>query len=314
MHTFQSGFHLEWSKLRDHHVRSLAWLLTSPDLLDSHSGVWLHQITTLPIHNKDKLRSWLFALDAQPTALHEAIKVHRFLRLGHYAERLLAFYFKHEGMLFGHGIQVHNEKLETIGEFDYLLYSGSELLHLELATKFYLFFQESSAQHPPNVYDCLGPNLNDTLGAKMQKILLRQLTLSQHEAARKLITQKIVSAKALIKGWLFYRITDKDQSGIQGVSPKHCMGFWWTLEEFEHLAIPSALVLERLHWMAPAQTEPNDVMDKGMVVEYLQRHFVGDTTPVMVAIMRRNGELMQEFCRGMVVANNWPEKAALLRR
>lgn len=314
MHTFQSGFHQEWSTLRDHHVRSLAWLLTSPDLLDRHSGVWLHQITSLPILNKDKLRAWLFALDAQPTALHEALKIHRFLRLGHYAERLLAFYFSHEGMLFGHGIQVRNEQLETVGEFDYLLYAEDGLSHLELATKFYLFYQSASAQHPANVYDCLGPNLNDTLGAKMQKILLRQLTLSQHEAARKLIPQKIVVAKALIKGWLFYRITDRDQSAIQGISPKHCMGFWWTLEEFEHLAVPYGLVLERLQWLAPAQAEPDDVLDKPMLLEYLQRHFVGDSTPVLVAIMRRNGALMQEFCRGMVVMNDWPKKAEQLRR
>ena len=65
--------------------------------------------------------------------------------------------------------------------------------------------------------------------------------------------------------------------------------------------------------LAPAQSGLDEVIDKGMLLENLNRHFLRDSTPVMVAIMKKNGDLMQEFCRGMVVPNDWPEKALQLK-
>lgn len=309
MDTYQSRFHREWGDLKDPHVRSLAWLLTSPDILDKDAPMWWHQIGALEFPERAVLRKWLVSLDQHPSVLHEALKVHRFLRLGHYAENLLAYYFTHEGLLSGHGVQVHNERNETIGEFDYLLFAPGGLLHLELATKFYLFHPAPNSGRARSVFDYLGPNLNDTLGAKMQKILQRQLMLSQHESAQKLIGAKVIAAKAIIKGWLFYRSQERDQFSIPGIANNHCLGFWWTMSELEKLAIPYAIRLERLQWLAPAQTEVDEVLEKGMLIESLHRHFHIETTPILIAIMKKNGDVMQEFCRGMVVPDSWVEKA-----
>ncbi|MBI1835166.1 MAG: DUF1853 family protein, partial [Burkholderiales bacterium] len=99
MDTYQSRFHREWGMLKDPHVRSLAWLLTSPDILDKDAPMWWHQIGSLAFPDEAQLRQWLVSLDRHPSVLHEALKVHRFLRLGHYAENLLAYYFTHEGLL-----------------------------------------------------------------------------------------------------------------------------------------------------------------------------------------------------------------------
>lgn len=312
MDTYQNSFHQEWSQLSDPHVRALAWLLTSPDLLDKNSPIWWQQIGSLDIPDREKLRKWLFALNAHPTPLHEALKLHKFLRLGHYAEKLLAFYFSHEGLLYAHSLQVHSEKSETIGEFDYLLYAQGGLLHIELATKFYLFHRSSDPGRALTVFNYLGPNLNDNLGAKMQKILQQQLTLSQHEGARKLVQSKIIAAKALIKGWLFYHSPDRGLASITGIAANHCLGFWWTVDEFAHLAVPYALKLDRLQWLAPAQVSPDDVVEKSLILDVLHRHFQVDSTPVMVAIMKKNGNLMQEFCRGMVVPADWDSRATRL--
>lgn len=319
MHTYQDRFHQEWSQLQDRHVRALAWLLSSPDLLDKDAKIWRHQIGTLDLPDPEQLRAWLLSLDKQPTALHEALKIHKFLRLGHYAEDLLAFYFKHVGLLYGHGVQVHNERSETVGEFDYLLFADGGLLHMELASKFYLFHPSLAVKTSTtdggriaNVYDYIGPNLNDSLGAKMQKILQRQLNLSQHDAARKLIPTKIVAARALIKGWLFYRSAERRQV-VEGINPNHCLGFWWTQSEFEQLAVSYALKLDRLQWLAPAQVTVDEVLDRALILDALHRHFQVDTTPVMVAIMKKNGDVMQEFCRGMVVPDDWPERAVQMQ-
>lgn len=309
MDTYQNSFHQEWSQLDDPHVRALAWLLTSPNLLDKDSPIWWQQLSTLDILDREKLRTWLFALNAHPTPLHQALNIHKFLRMGHYAEKLLAFYFSHEGLLYAHSLQVHSEKSETIGEFDYLLFAPGGLLHIELATKFYLFQRSTESGRRDTVFNYLGPNLNDNLGAKMQKILQQQLTLSQHEASRKLVQTKIIAAKALVKGWLFYHSSDRGLASVDGIAAHHCLGFWWSMDEFEHLAVPYALRLDRLQCLAPAQVGLEDVMEKHMMLDVLQRHFQVDKTPVMVAIMKKNGQLMQEFCRGMVVPNDWAMRA-----
>lgn len=314
MQTFQDVFHREFFQLRDKHVRALTWLLLSPSLLDERSPMWHRQIAHLSLPERSTLKRWLFELDAHPTPLHEVVNLHESLRLGHYAENLLAYFFQHEGILFGRSLQVNDRASHTIGEFDFLLYGHSGLIHLELATKFYLFQLPGHTMHRPSVFDYLGPGLNDSLGTKMQKILGKQLTLSMHPAAQKAVPQGVSASKALVKGWLFYRATEREVNLVQGIAHGHCMGFWWTLDELKKLAIPNAMVLERLDWLAPAQCDPTDAMRKDLLIEMLERHFHIDQRPVLVTIMRRNGDLMQEFCRGFVVPSDWPMKASQVER
>ena len=311
METYQSAFHQQYAHLTDPHVRSLAWLLFSPDLLDEHADIWHHQIKTFQFSQEKQksLHAWLNQLDAAPTVLHEAVSAHQFLRLGHYAENLLAFYFKHEGLLYAHGLQVHDDLLGTVGEFDFLLFDPNGLVHLEIATKFYLFHQLAQNGKDADLFDFLGPKLNDTLGAKMEKIMHRQLALSRHEAAYKMLNERVVEAKALIKGWFFYKSQTNYKLPIKGIASNHCKGYWWTLDEFAQLAIPHALKLDRLDWLAPAQVGIDDVLEKELIIEVLHREFNLNNSPILVAIMKKNGDVMQEFCRGFVVPSDWESRA-----
>ena len=313
MELYQHQFHEEWSHLRDRHVRALVWLLTSPGLLDQHAAVWGGKIMCLSLPPAHELQVWFAHIDQHPTELHEFLGIHDYLRLGHYAENLLAFYFKHQGMLYGHGIQVHNARMTTIGEFDFLLFEPGGLLHLEIATKFYLMrdqVENNKANSDALRLDAyVGPNLNDNFAAKMHKIIHQQLVLSHRHEVPPMLPQPIVAARALIKGWLFYRMATRDQHFPSGIARDHCRGYWWTLEEFRHLAITSALILERLQWLAPAQVEVDDVTSKEVTVETIRQHFQGDASPVLVAIMKRQGDTMQEFCRGMVVPHDWQLRA-----
>lgn len=309
MENFQKLFHRDWQDLHDPHVRSLAWMLTSPSMLAKDSSVWHHQIANLILPEKSKLHAWLQALDQQPTELHEALALHKHRRLGHYAENLLAFYLKHAGLLYLHGLQVHEDDFSTIGEFDFLLHEADGLLHWEIATKFYLFEPGDELTHQADLADYLGPNLADTLAAKMAKIFRQQLSLSHHAAAQKLLPKQVVAAKALIKGWLFYRDQRLSQISIEGISPDHCRGFWWTLEDIDRLKFSHFLILERLQWLAPAQTRLDSVMVQQQLRDALFRHFQRDNAPVILALMHKNGDVMQEYCRGMVVPNDWLRRA-----
>lgn len=305
MENFQLLFHEQWHKLNDPHVRSLAWILTSPSILAKDSPLWKQQIASLDLPDSGVLHSWLADLDLHPTELHEALALHKHRRLGHYAENLLAFYLKHRGILYAHGLQVHQSGFSTVGEFDFLLRMPEGLLHWEIATKFYLFEEGDDQSHQADLFDYLGPNLADTLGAKMDKIFRQQLALSYHAAAQELLPERVVAAKALVKGWLFYPQSATSHVVVDGIADVHCRGYWWTLSDIGQLSISYFLILERLQWLAPAQTAVSDVMGKGMLQDTLHQHFLRDSSPVMLAVMQKNGDVMQEICRGMVVPDDW---------
>lgn len=311
METTQSLFHKQWSHLKDPHVRALAWILSAPDLLDELSFIWHHKIKTLhfTLEKQKEIALWLCELEKNPTPLHESIGIHHYLRLGHYAEKLLAFYFNHEGLLYVNSLQLHDEDNRTVGEFDYLLYEPDGLLHIEFASKFYLFHQHASEGKSATVFNYLGPKLNDTLGLKMDKILNQQLLLSRHKNVKEVVSLRIVAAKAIIKGWFFYKQHIGQPSLVEGVSPHHCLGYWWTLHEFEQLAVHHAIALDKLSWLAPAQVEIDEVLDKDMLIEEVKRQFANEAGPILVAIMGKHEDVMQEFCRGFIVPDDWEEKA-----
>jgi hypothetical protein len=275
------------------------------------------------------LHTWLAELDRKPELLHAALDLARQRRLGHYAENLLAFYLRHQEVLFAHGLQVHDTG-GTVGEFDFLLEQAGGLLHWELATKFFLLEDSQANDHYPcidpcndsgtealpaiDLFDYLGPNLADTLGAKMAKIFDQQLALSQHPQARQLLAKEVMARAALVKGWLLYRQGAHGSAMVEGLASDHCRGYWWTRDDIAAQAFADTVILPRLQWLAPAQLPLDAVMGPEGLQEALDTHFLHDKTPVMLAVMQRNGNVMQESCRGMVVPDDWLSRAVEKRR
>jgi hypothetical protein len=266
----QAEFHRRWGHLHDPHVRALAWLLDAPDMLDPAAPLWQDRIATLPEGAAEDAAEWLAALDGAPSALHDWLDVQPFSRLGRYAEKLMSFYFRHTGDLAAQGLQVQAAGNGTIGEFDFLLWRKNEkkeLVHWEFATKFYLMQSAGSAArlHESCGADYfVGPNLADTLGAKMHKILNRQLALGSHPAAQAVLPQPVAAARALIKGWLFYHEYDPELLKSAGVASDHCRGFWCALGELENRqahATRRYAVLQRLDWLAPARVALSGALD-----------------------------------------------------
>ncbi len=304
--SFQSQFHLRWNHLNDVHVRALAWLLDAPDLLDAQAPQWRGKIATLGHDAAHEAEGWLAELDRAPSALHAYLAVQPFTRLGRYAEKLMAFYFQHQGILFAHGVQVQAGKTDTVGEFDFLLRQGDGLVHWEFATKFYLL-ESSGAGQAPDYF--VGPNLADTLGAKMHKILERQLSLAQHPAAQKHLPQSVSAAQALVKGWLFYHDDDPMPTQSAGVSEEHCRGFWCTLAELDANVAGRYAILNRLSWLAPVKITMAQSLDRQALQDILTEHFACDTMPVMLALLAPQSGCLIETSRGFVVPNDWRSRA-----
>lgn len=306
----QQQFHQRWNHLSDPHVRALAWLLDAPDLLDPQAVQWQGKIAS---YADADLAAWLSMLEQAPEklqALHRHIGSLPSTRLGLYAEKLMAFYFAQQQMLVAHSVQVRASKNDTIGEFDFLLRLNGDLVHWEFATKFYLLETGGGSLQPD---DFLGPNLADSLGAKMQKILQRQLVLSQHPASQIHLSEPVASAQALVKGWLFYQDEDLPPPAALGVSAGACRGYWRKLSALRLDQSALYQVLPRQRWLAPAKTALEHALSAADAQQALSQHFAGDAAPVLLATLRAEDRHGLEIDRGFVVPDDWAERAAAQR-
>ncbi|MET0319356.1 MAG: DUF1853 family protein [Duganella sp.] len=301
---YQARFAQRWGHLDNPRVRALAWLLDAPDLLDPASPHWHGRIATLGTVTP-AVAAWLSALDRDPAPLDAALGERFYSRLGLFAEKLMAFYFAGQGTLVAHGLQVRATRNDTVGEFDFLLREGAALVHLEFATKFYLL---DAASAGPDFNGLIGPNLADTLGAKMRKIFDKQLALAWHPAAQPLLPQPVDRAQALVKGWLFYPF-DRAPGATPGISQAHCHGFWLAAGQLPLLAGEHFCIMPRLQWLAPLKVVSSEGIDRAALHAALE----GEPAPVMVAVLRRQGTWLVEARRGFIVPDDWQSQAAQRR-
>jgi len=304
--SYQAQFERRWCHLRRARVRALAWLLDAPDLLDVNDPGWHGKIATLgPV--TPGVAQWLADLDLDPAPLDAALGTRPYTRLGLYAEKLMAFYFAQRGQLVAHGVQVRAARNDTVGEFDFLLDAGPEgVEHIEFATKFYLL-EGTAAQR---FDELVGPNLADSLGKKMRKIVDHQLELGWHPAAQAVLPRPVVRARALVKGWLFYPLGT--WSSIEGISKAHCRGFWCSLDEFEAVPGDGFLVLPKLQWLAPFRAASATwMMTRAELAAELAVQFdTPGAAPVLVSVVREQPGSIVEVERGFIVPNDWRERAS----
>jgi hypothetical protein len=231
-----------------------------------------------------------------------------YTRLGLYAEKLMAFYFQEQGVLVAHGLQVRAARNDTVGEFDFLLDAGPDAVeHIEFATKFYLL--EGQAAAPFDTF--VGPNLADSLGAKMRKIFDKQLMLGSHPAAQAVLPRPVIRALALVKGWLFYPLGAGE--GMDGISAQHCRGFWCPVGEVEQLVDDAFVVLPRLQWLAPYRGQ-GDVLGRAQLMARLSAQFETVPMPVLVAAVHAENGAWSETARGFIVPDDWRARAAFRQK
>lgn len=307
--TYQARFERRWGHLAHPHVRALAWLLDAPDLLDPLDPHWEGRIAslgTLPAATD----AWLERIDQDPSGLEAELGERIYTRLGLYAEKLMAFYYREHGLLVAHGLQVRAARNDTVGEFDFLLDAGPNgVEHIEFATKFYLLEGEAASRFDTFV----GPNLADSLGAKMRKIFDKQLVLGSHPAAQAVLPRPVTLARALVKGWLFYPAGAGRQ--MDGISARHCRGFWCAVGEVSMLEDDAFVVLPRLQWLAPYRgATGNAALNRAQLRALLAAQFASVPMPVLVAAVREEEGALIETARGFIVPDDWRARAAFRQK
>lgn len=306
--TLQDGcaatFQRRWRHLANPDVRNLAWLLDAPGMLNPLHELWHGQIAQLgPVDAR--CMAWLAELDRQPQALTAFLSVHPHTRLGHYAEKLLAWYFSWAGVLQAHSLQIRTHT--TIGEFDFLLNLPGGLEHWEFACKFYLRVEPSAkAAAPPDPLALMvGPNLMDNLFDKSRKIMHQQLALGRHPAGLASLPAQLGAARMLIKGWLFYPPGDGDC--LAALHPAHCRGIWVRAGDLQRIADQHQYaILPRLRWLAPARfADDVEKMTLPAMADRLQRQFTTDVRPVLIVSLLPDQDAWVEQTRIFVVPDDW---------
>jgi hypothetical protein len=106
------------------------------------------------------------------------------VRLGHLAEKVVSELIKSSAQfdLLYENIQVLEDK-KTIGEIDFIVEDNlrHQIIHMELAYKFYLFDPKISVDH---INNWIGPNRNDSLAEKLSKLKIKQFPLLYHPCTK----------------------------------------------------------------------------------------------------------------------------------
>ena len=151
--------------------------------------------------------------------------------------------------------------------------------------------------------------MSDTLGAKLRKILERQLALGRHPAAAASLPRPVDQSQALLRGWLFYRRGEQIPVELLGISQNHCRGWWCTPDEIDTHVSPVCAILPRLSWLAPARLNDEAVRERAALKSVLANRFLQDPTPVMVASLSAVDGAWLETDRGFVVPDDWQDRA-----
>lgn len=181
------------------------------------------------------------------------------VRLGHLAEKVVSQLIKSSTnyTVLYENVQIIEEE-KTIGEIDFILQNQKtkQVLHIELAYKFYLFDPNISSE---TINNWIGPNRNDSLREKLEKLKTKQFPLLYHnctKATLPTIAINEVSQALCLLVSLF--IPYEYKANFSPVYQKAIKGYYLNLETFIKLDDPTKTyyIPTKKEWgMEPAENE-----------------------------------------------------------
>ena len=158
------------------------------------------------------------------------------IRLGHLAEKIVSELIKASSnyKLLYENIQIIENK-NTLGELDFIIENidTKQVIHLELAYKFYLFDPNISSE-PINNW--IGPNRNDSLKQKLDKLKRKQFPLLYHEVTNSILhTIEIDKASQILCLLASLFIPYEYKGNISPMYEKAIKGYYLNFETFTSL-------------------------------------------------------------------------------
>lgn len=190
-----------------------------------------------------------------PTAVFDGIILDN-LRLGKRVEQFVFTDLKHRNnvSILKENIQIQDDKI-TVGELDCLLKVDEQSIHLEIVYKFYLY---DATVGTTEFEHWIGPNRNDSLVKKVEKLKSKQLPLLYNKCTEPLldelqISKKDVKQRILFKGQLF--IPYKSNISIELLNKECLIGFYIHYSEISQFENCKFYIPSKINWLI--QTHPN---------------------------------------------------------
>jgi len=155
------------------------------------------------------------------------------LRLGHLAEKVVSGLIKlstNYKVLY-ENVQLIEDK-KTIGEIDFIITENNtgQLIHMELAYKFYLYDPEISSE---TITNWIGPNRNDSLKEKLEKVKSKQFPLLHHDSAKSIFDKlQIGEVSQVLCLLVSLYIPYKYKGSFSSTYEKAIKGYYLGLEKF----------------------------------------------------------------------------------
>lgn len=206
------------------------------------------------------------------------VSYHGNARLGFYYQWLWQQLIIHhpDYSLIGEEIQLQWQH-QTVGAIDFLVHNhnSNEIEHWEVAIKFYLSFQH---QWP-------GPNANDNLDKKINRMRDHQLQLTTHPAFEPLDYSLPTQHRLIMQGRLFDAWPETQSGSSMIINPTSLKGHWCYCSQASALTLRA---LEKRQWIAPPS--------------FSQLTTTLDTTNIMVPTQAVDNNDTVWF----IVPNHWP--------
>ena len=297
--------------------RDMDWLAQSSPLVGSSMHSAFLSVPT-PEFSSDKKQSLL----KNKSKIINALMRSQSQRLGIYYEILwqqwLALY--PEITLLSKNLQVI-ENGQTLGEFDLLYkYQNNNVIHREMAVKFYLGLPDESAHTTFSQW--IGPGLIDRLDKKLEKFQ-KQINLSNTTAGKKTLAATGIKGKitveALLQGYLFYPWNQPCQPPCN-VLPEHEKGLWLPncqLPRFLRKLPDSRVfgILEKRQWLSRSRinnnthNRPFSFLKSNALITVMEQYFTEYDHPVLIACYEINNKYHQEVLRFFTVPDAWQIRA-----
>ena len=247
-------------------VRDLAWVIASPPLVsgtifketENETHWWSEEDCLAEFY--DCLLA-LHVLDREPSALINHLLALKNSRLGSIFEGLVSFWLRISPNFneLHQNIQIIEDK-HTFGEIDFIIENihTSEIIHLEVAVKFYL-----GCEPYEDAYRWFGTNTKDQLGKKIDHLKNHQTQLSSlyPKQLKKHFSTPIDKKQCFIKGRLFYpELCDTPPSNLE-LAKNHLRGKWSYVDQQD--ATKDLVKINKTHWLADLNT--TDIKGLGYV-------------------------------------------------
>ena len=304
------------AKFKHQAVRDLAWSCFGPDLIAHFNHT---DVSCCDLLLTKPRASWLRRLDDDPSKLMKFLKQQRSPRLGIYFEALWQFFISEDPEL---ELIASNQPLQrrgkTLGEFDivYRNKKRKQVYHLELAIKFYLDSLPGKSEAAP-LSRWLGPNGNDSLVNKINRLLNHQIMLSDTDEAKHWLASKGVrniQKQIALKGQLFSHFsTSARPCRSNQLASNHSHYQWLRLSEVPYILNLHNhwLILEKPFWISPVtvyneDSSATEIYPADKLLLKLQDYFQQQQRPVLLCALQFTNEAYREAKRCFVCNDNWP--------